>query len=97
MSSSSWSTDGSSDKVQGYVDYGIMLSASSSTSTSGSTGTPARQEIVYEDYELNMDNTRVWTELILPPPVPGYDWAPYEVHRQPPYFITTDFVRRLIE
>lgn len=68
MSSSSWSTDGSSDEGWGYADDVVASpSSSSGLSASSSLGSPDRREIVYEDIELNVDNSRVWSELVPPP------------------------------
>lgn len=96
MSSSSWSTDELSSKGRGYAD-GVVASSSSGSSTSGTVGSPERREIIYEDIELNVDNSLVWTDITHPPIVKGYDWAPHEVRGYPPYFITTTSVMQLIK
>lgn len=94
---SSRSTDESGDEGRGYADDVAASSSSFGFSSTSPSNYPNRREVVYEDVEFNVDNSRVWSSLIPPPAVQGYDWAPHEVQSYLPYFITTASIRHLLE
>lgn len=93
MSVSSQSSRGSRDEGQGYNDNEAVESSSSrSSSVSSSSSFDYSVEV-----EFNVDNSRMWTSLIPPFPVQGYEWTPFEERNCLPYIISTASLRHLLE